>query len=33
MTLPKVLTENNATYPFAKSQKRVFLEFGTKTYN
>ena len=35
MMLPKVFTENNTTYsnPFAKSQKTVFLEFRTKTYN
>ena len=31
MMLPKIPTENNAI--FAKSQKTVFLEFRTKTYN
>ena len=30
--LPKVLTENNATY-VRKSQKTLFLKLRTKTYN
>ena len=33
--LPKVLTENNATYvqPFCEKQITVFFEFRTKTHN
>ena len=35
MMLPKVPTENTQFMcnPFAKSQKTLFLEFRTKTYN